>query len=94
MKFVLYGAYDPCTYVEAFMATNYKGFDFSFMDMDCESVLVAFDSGGEVDRTYDMDKLSDWVDSVAAPVGTPPYLEFPGGAKQDPLPGLEHPPCL
>jgi hypothetical protein len=93
MKFVLYGQYDPSTYVNAAMATMYRGMDFWFTDMDCVSVMIAFDSGGEVDRTYDMDKLSDWVDSVAAPADEPHRLEFPGGAVQDPLPWLETPQC-
>lgn len=93
LKFVLYGAYYPCTYADAFMATSYKGFDFSFEELDCDSVLIAFNGGREVDRTYDMDKLSDWVASVATPVGRAPSIEYSGGAIQDPLPGLEYPPC-
>ena len=93
MKFILYGNYHPTTYVNAFMATDYKSFDFSFVELDCESVLIAFDSGGEVDRTYDMDGLNDWVGGVTAHAEEPPCIEFPGGAVQDPLPGLETPPC-
>ena len=91
MKFILYGNYHPSTYINAFMVTDYRGFDFSFVELDCKSVLIAFDSGGEVDRTYDTCGLSGRVDSVAPEA--PPRMEFPGGAVQDPLPGLETPPC-
>lgn len=93
MKFVLYGRYDPRTYVDAFMATNYRGLDFSFEEIDCDSVLIAFNNGGEVDRTYDMYKLSDWVSSAVSPEYDPPSYEYTGGAVQYPLPGLETPPC-
>lgn len=93
MKFVLYGVYDHCTYVDAFMATSSQGFDFSFEELDCDSVLIAFNNGGEVDRTYDMDKLSYWVSSAASTESDPPSYEYTGGAVQDPLPGLETPPC-
>lgn len=93
MKFILYGNYHPSTYINAFTATDYRGFDFSFVELDCKSVLIAFDSGGEVERTYDMYGLDDWVGSVTDPVGESPRIEFPGGAVQDPLPGLEIPPC-
>ena len=41
MKLVRYGLYDPCTYVDAFMASNYRGLDFSFEETDCGSVLAA-----------------------------------------------------
>lgn len=91
MKFILYGNYHPGTYINAFTATDYRGLDFSFVELDCKSVLIAFDSGGEVDRTYDMDGLNGWVGRVASE--EPPRIEFPGGAVQDPLPGLETPPC-
>lgn len=94
MKFILYGHYAPGTYAAAFIATKYRGLDFGFVETDCDSVLIAFDSGGEVGRTYDMYRLSAWVDSVTPPADEPPLQEFPGGAVQDPLPGLETPPCL
>ena len=93
MKFVLYGLYDPRTYVDAFTATNYRGLDFSFEEIDCDSVLIAFNNGREVDRTYDMDKLSDWVKSLTPQEYDPPSHEYTGGPAQDPLPGLETPPC-
>ncbi len=93
MKFLLYGLYDPSTYVDAFRATNYLGLDFSFEEIDCDSVLIAFNNGIEVDRTYDMDGLSSWVESVAAPVADPPPDVCAGGYVQDPLPCLETPPC-
>lgn len=93
MKFILYGRYCPTTYVDAFMATSYKGFDFSFMELGCESVLIACDNGREIDRTYDMGGLSSWVESVAAPVAGTPTDVGPWGYVQDPLPGLETPPC-
>ena len=93
MKFVLYGRYDPRTYVDAFMATNYLGLDFSFEEIDCDSVLIAFNNGIEVDRTYDMDKLSCWARSLTTPEYDPPSHKYTGGAMQDPLPGLETPPC-
>ena len=40
-----------------------------------------------------MDKLSDWIGSFTAPEYDPPSDEYTGGAVQDPLPGLETPPC-
>jgi hypothetical protein len=93
MKFILYGHYSACTYVDAYMATKYRGLDLEFVELDCEDVLVAFDSGGEIGRTYDMTGLRDWVEGVAAPACGPHSIESPGGAVQDPLPGLECPPC-
>lgn len=93
MKFILYGRYCPTTYVYAFMATSYKGFDFSFVELGCESVLIAFNNGREIDRTYDMDGLSGWVESVTAPVADTPSDVWAGGYVQDPLPGAETPPC-
>ena len=54
MKFVLYGRYSPSTYIDATMATKYRGLDLEFIELDCDDVLVAFNSGGEVGRTYDM----------------------------------------
>lgn len=93
MRFMLYGRNDPETYASASRATRFRGINFGFVEMECESVMIAFDSGGEVDRTYDMDDLSDWVGGVTASSDEPPRLEFPGGAVQDPLPGLEYPPC-
>mgnify|MGYP000898093632 CR=1 FL=1 len=93
MKFILYGRYCPTTYVDAFMATNYKGLDFSFIELDCDSVLIAFNNGGEVDRTYDMDELNGWVERVTPHAGEPPSNALAGGYVQDPLPGLETPPC-
>lgn len=93
MKFVLYGRYDLRTYVDAFMATNCLGLDFSFEEIDCDSVLIAFNNGIEVDRTYDMDKLSYWVRSLTTSEYYPPSHKYTGGAMQSPLPGLETPPC-
>lgn len=93
MRFILYGHNDPETYASASRATRFRGINFGFVEMECDSVMIAFDGGGEVGRTYDMDKLNDWVDSVTVSAGEPPLLEFPGGAVQDPLPGLEYPPC-
>ena len=93
MKFVLYGLYDPSTYVDAFRATNYLGLDFSFEEIDCDSVLIAFNNGIEVDRTYDMDKLSCWVRSLTHPEYDPPSHKYTGGPAQHPLPDLETPPC-
>mgnify|MGYP000859233636 CR=1 FL=1 len=90
MKFVLYGSYSPITYVDAYTATNYKGFDFSFVELDCESVLIAFYNGREVDRTYDMDGLNDW---VAALVTEPPSSVEAGWCAQYPLSGLDTPSC-
>lgn len=91
MKFVLYGVYYPGTYVDAFMAT--RDFDFSFVELNCESVLIAFDSGREVARTYDMSGLGELVGSVTDPLEEAPSHEYTGGAVQEPLPGLEYPPC-
>lgn len=93
MKFVLYGVYDPSTYVDARTAAKCRGFDLELIDVGCESVLIAFDCGGEVDRTYDMDKMDEWMDSITAHVSKAPSHEWRGGAVQDPLPGLETPPC-
>lgn len=93
MKFILCGRYSPTTYVDAFMATSYKGFDFSFIELGCESALIAFDDGKELDRTYDMGALSNLVESVTAPARVPPSDVLARGYAQDPLPGLETPPC-
>ena len=93
MKFVLYGVYDPSTYADARVAAKHRGFDLELIDLGCESVLIAFDSGGEVDRTYDMDKMDEWMDSITAHVSKAPSNEYTGGAVQAPLPGLESPPC-
>lgn len=93
MKFVLYGVYDPSTYADARVAAKHRGFDLELIDLGCESVLIAFDSGGEIDRTYDMDKMDEWMDSITAHVSKAPSHEYTGGYVQDPLPGLEYPPC-
>lgn len=93
MKFILYGNNSANTYIGDFKAAGYKELDFSFVELDCDNVLIAFDIGGEVDRTYDMDKMDEWMDSITAHVSKAPSHEYTGGYVQDPLPGLEYPPC-
>lgn len=90
MKFVLYGRFSPSTYINADTAKKYRNLDLKFIERDCDDVLVAFDSGREIGRTYDMSRLLDWVDAVA---GKPPHHCYTGGYVQDPLPWSEHPPC-
>ena len=92
MRFVLYGPYDPKIYTTASIATRFDYHKLDCVELDCDPVMIAFDSGGEIDRTYDMSRLSDWVDSVTASVGEPSPVGG-GGYVQDPLPGLETPPC-
>lgn len=64
MKFVLYGRYDPKTYVAAYMATDIDGCDFSWLELDCDPVLIAFSGGREIDRTCDMARVEDWVNDL------------------------------
>lgn len=64
MKFVLYGQYDPKTYVTAYTATDIEGCDFSYLELDCSPVLIAFRGGREIDRTSDMAQVEDWVNGL------------------------------
>lgn len=64
MKFVLYGRYDPKTYVTAYMATDIGGCDFSYLELGCDPVLIAFSGGREIDRTYDVAEADDWVNDL------------------------------
>lgn len=62
MKFVLYGRYDPRTYVAAYVATDIGGCSFSYLELDCDPVLVAFSGGREIGRTHDV--TDDWVNDL------------------------------
>ena len=62
MKFVLYGRYDPRTYVAAYTATDIGGCSFSYLELDCDPVLIAFSGGREIGRTHDV--TDDWVNGV------------------------------
>lgn len=64
MRFVLYGRYDPTTYVIVYMATDIKGCDFSCLELDCDPVLIAFRDGREISRTSDMVRVEDWVNGL------------------------------
>lgn len=64
MKFVLYGQYDPSAYVSVYTATDIGGCDFSYLELDCDPVLVAFSGGREIDRTCDMTRVEDWVNDL------------------------------
>ena len=61
MRFVLYGRYDPKTCVTAYVASNIGGCSFSYLELDCDPVLIAFSDGQEIDRTRDMAGVEDWV---------------------------------
>nr|DAV65859.1 MAG TPA: hypothetical protein [Caudoviricetes sp.] len=71
MKFVLYGRYDPTTYVIAYMATDIKGCDFNYLELDCDPVLIAFGDGREISRTGDMARVEDWVNGLVFGEETP-----------------------
>lgn len=90
MRFILYGRYDSDVYTNASMATFLGSYDFDYVNTGGENVLIAFKGGREVGRTYDMSRLGPWVTSLV--VGAP-HREDTGGYVQDPLPGLETPPC-
>lgn len=90
MRFVLYGMYDSDVYTNASMATFLGNYDFDYINTGGENVLIAFKGSREVGRTYDMGKLGPWVTSLVART---PHHEAPGVYVQDPLPGLETPPC-
>lgn len=90
MRFILYGMYDTDVYKNASMATFFGDYAFDYVNTGGEHVLIAFYNGREVGRTYDMSKLGPWVTSM---VGGTPHKEDLGGYVQDPLPGLETPPC-
>lgn len=64
MKFVLYGRYDSRTYVAAYMATDIGGCGFSYLELDCDPVLIAFSNGREIGRTRDIARAEDWADSL------------------------------
>mgnify|MGYP000870645975 CR=1 FL=1 len=64
MKFVLYGRYDPRTYVAAYTATDIGGCGFSYLELDCDPVLIAFSGGREVGRTHDVAGADDWVNGI------------------------------
>ena len=64
MKFVLYGRYDPKTYVTAYTATDIGGCDFGYLELDCDPVLIAFRGGREISRTSDMAQVEDWVNGL------------------------------
>ena len=66
MKFILYGRYDPKTYVAAYAAVDFNGYDFTYVELDCAPVLIAFHDGREIARTYDMIRADDWVGDLAA----------------------------
>lgn len=61
MKFVLYGRYDPKTCVTAYTASDIGGCDFSYLELDCDPVLIAFSGGREIGRTRDMAGVENWV---------------------------------
>lgn len=69
MKFILYGRYGPKTYVTAYVATNIEGCDFSYLELDCDPVLIAFSNGREIGRTYDVGRADDWVKDQALEAG-------------------------
>lgn len=62
MKFVLYGRYDPRTFVTAYTAADTRGCDFSYLELDCDPVLIAFSGGREIGRTHDV--TDDWVNGL------------------------------
>lgn len=65
MKFVLYGRDDPRAYVAAYTAVDFSGYDFTYVELDCTPVLIAFCDGREINRTYDMAGADDWVEGLA-----------------------------
>lgn len=64
MRFVLYGRYDPATYVITYMVTNIMGCYFDYLKLDCDPVLIAFSNGREIGRTRDMARVEDWVNDL------------------------------
>lgn len=64
MKFVLYGRYDPKTYVTVYMATDIGGCSFEYLELDCDPVLVAFSDGQEIASMGDMALVEDWVNDL------------------------------
>lgn len=64
MRFVLYGRYDPTTYVIVYMATAIGGCNFDYLELDCDPVLIAFSDGREIARTSDMTLVEDWVNGL------------------------------
>lgn len=64
MIFVLYGRYDPKTYVTAYMASNIGGCNFNYLELDCDPVLIAFCNGREIGRTHDVAGANDWVENL------------------------------
>ena len=69
VKFVLYGRYCPKTCVAVYTAANIKGYDFSFFELDCDPVLIAFSNGREMGRTSDMAGACDWVKGLVLEAG-------------------------
>lgn len=61
MKFVLYGRYDPKMYVTIHTVSNIEGCGFSYLELDCDPVLIAFSDGREIGRTRDMAGVEDWI---------------------------------
>ena len=66
MRFVLYGRNDPRAYVAAYTAVDFNGYDFTYIELDCAPVLIAFHDGQEIARTYDVANANDWVEGLAA----------------------------
>lgn len=64
MRFVLYGRYDPRTCLAAYRATDIGGCSFSYLELDCDPVLIAFSGGREIGRTHDVAGADDWVDGI------------------------------
>ena len=54
------------TYVDAWMAVDFNGYDFTYVELDHDLVLIAFRDGQEVHRTYDVAGSNDWIKDLAA----------------------------
>lgn len=65
IKFVLYGRNDPQAYVAAYTAADFNGYDFTYVELDCTPVLIAFCDGREINRAYNMAEANDWVEGLA-----------------------------
>ena len=64
MRFVLYGRYDPTTYLTVYVATDIEGCYFDYLELDCDPVLIAFSGGREIERTSDMVWVEDWINGL------------------------------
>ena len=64
MIFVLYGRYDPKVWAAARAASDLRGRNFSYSELDCDPVLIAFINGREIARTYDMTGVEDWINGL------------------------------